>query len=144
MGAPDAYQYSGKHLSDVKRKGNKVSRKVFMTPEAREALDGYLEHEREEGPGALFQSRTGRRLHRTTVQDVLGAIRNQANSQLPEDERFTFSPHTLRHTFLREMACTHCKRRSKSAPGGGPKVRHPGSGISRLAAGVNSLLQSVV
>jgi len=37
-----------------------------------------------------------------------------------------------------------CKRRSKSAPGVGPKVRHPGSGISRLSAGVKSLLQSVV
>jgi integrase/recombinase XerD len=78
-----------------------------MTPKAREALDGYLEHEREKRSGALFQSRTGRRLPRTTVQDVPAAIRNQTNSQLPEDERFTFPPHTLRHTFLREMARKH-------------------------------------
>ena len=48
------------------------------------------------------------------------------------------------HTIERNETGEVCKRRSKSAPGGGPKVRHPGSGISRLSAGVKSLLQSVV
>ena len=54
--------------------------------------------------------------------------------------RFTMLFERLAIAWMQEA----CKRRSKSAPGGGPKVRHPGSGISRLSAGVKSLLQSVV
>ena len=63
------------------------------------------------------------------------------SSELPLTIRF---PSGLKLTLWRESRCPVCKRRSKSAPGVGPKVRHPGSGISRLSAGVKSLLQSVV
>ena len=38
----DFDQYQGKHLINVKRKGRKVTRKVFLVKDAREALDRYI------------------------------------------------------------------------------------------------------
>ncbi len=78
-----------------------------MTKEARNALDQYLERERGTKAGPLFQSRRGNRLDRTNIDDVVKAVQNQANAQLPEDEQFTFSAHPLRHTCLRQMARKH-------------------------------------
>ncbi len=100
-------QFDGKHFRDVKRKGNKRTKKVFMTREAREALSQYIEQERGRDPGPVFQSKTGNALDRTNVEDVLLAVQNQANAQLADDQKFSFSPHTLRHTCLRQMARKH-------------------------------------
>lgn len=100
-------QYQGKHLLNVRRKGRKVSRSVFLPKEARETLDRYLEKERGKGEGPLFTTRRGNRLRREDVQDILNGVAAQANSTLPEDQRIQLTPHVLRHTMLRKVAEEH-------------------------------------
>src|SRR5207249_3058998 len=100
----DLGQYEGKHFVNVKRKGRKVSAKVFLAGEAREALDDYLQEARGRAVGPLFLSRSGRRLRRSNVDDALKALANQANAHLPAGERIALSAHVLRHTMLRRAA----------------------------------------
>jgi integrase/recombinase XerD len=100
-------QYHGKHFHDVKRKGKKVSRKVFLPKDAKEALDRYLDEVRGRNKGPLFTSRSGERLQRQNVDDTLKALANQANAQLPEGQKIKLSAHILRHTLLRKAAEKH-------------------------------------
>src|SRR5260370_2664674 len=53
----DRDQYKGKHFVNVKRKGKKVSRQVFLSNESREALNRYLET-RGKKAGPLSPSRS--------------------------------------------------------------------------------------
>jgi integrase/recombinase XerD len=71
----DLEQYQGKHFTNVKRKGNHVTDRVFVGQAAREALDHYLADVRGHAPGPLFQSKRGRRLAPQNVADALGQIR---------------------------------------------------------------------
>jgi integrase/recombinase XerD len=105
--ACDFGQYQGKHLRDVKRKGRKVTRSVFLPKDAREALDRYLAEERGKEAGPLFTTRNGNRLRREDVQDILNAIAAQANASLAEGEKIRLTPHVLRHTMLRRVAEEH-------------------------------------
>ncbi len=102
--ALDLRQYQGKHFVDVKRKGKKVSAKVFLAAEAREALDRYLDEIRGRTEGPLLLSRSGERLWRSNVHDALKALQGQANAQLPADQKVRLSAHLLRHTMLRRAA----------------------------------------
>jgi integrase/recombinase XerD len=97
-------QYQGKHFLDVKRKGRKVSARVFLAQEAREALDRYLDEARGREDGPLFVSRSGKRLRRSNVDDALKALANQANAHLPAGQKVRLSAHILRHTMLRRAA----------------------------------------
>jgi integrase/recombinase XerD len=97
-------QYQDKHFLNVKRKGRKVSAKVFVPQEARDALDAYVATVRGEAAGPLFLSRSGRRLQRQNVDDALKALANQANARLPTDQKIRLSAHVLRHTMLRRAA----------------------------------------
>ena len=97
-------QYQGKHLVNVKRKGKKVTRKVFLAKDARESLDRYIDDVRGTTPGPLVCSRAGRRLARQNVDEALKRIANQANARLPEDQQIHLSAHLLRHTMLRKAA----------------------------------------
>jgi integrase/recombinase XerD len=99
-------QYRGKHFTDVKRKGKKVTAKVFLPHDAREALDAYLDVRGRDG-GPLFISRAGSRLQRQNVHATLQALANQANAQRPEGERIRLSAHVLRHTMLRKATEKH-------------------------------------
>jgi integrase/recombinase XerD len=81
----DLGQYEGKHFLNVTRKGRKLSAKVFLAGEAREALYCYLNEARGRADGPLFLSRSGKRLRRSNVKDALKALANQANAQLPPD-----------------------------------------------------------
>jgi integrase/recombinase XerD len=103
----DCSQYSGRHFRDVKRKGKVRTMKVFVPPEAREALDDYLRDTGTAGDGPLFVSRTGRRLERQHVDRLLKQLAAQANTRVPSDERMRLSPHVLRHTFLRKVTQKH-------------------------------------
>jgi integrase/recombinase XerD len=103
----DLDQYLGKHFHNVKRKGRKVSRALFVAAEAREALDAYLDDERGRDPGPLFQSRSGNRLARQNVDAALKAIAGQANARLPDDQKIKLHAHVLRHTCLRRAAEKH-------------------------------------
>jgi integrase len=71
-----------------------VSRQVFLSNEAREALNRYLEV-RGKKPGPLFPSRSGERLGRQNVDDILKQIAAQANAKRRQDEKIHLSAHTL-------------------------------------------------
>jgi integrase/recombinase XerD len=103
----DLVQYQGKHFVNVKRKGKKVSAKVFLPQEGREALDRYLDEVRGRQDGPLFVSRSRHRLERQNVHDALKALANQANAQLPDGQKVRLSAHVLRHTLLRRAAEKH-------------------------------------
>ena len=100
----DLDQYQGKHLVNVKRKGKKVTRKVFLAKDARESLDRYIDEVRGTRPGPLVASRAGKRLARQNVDDALKRIAKQANARLPQDQQIHLSAHLLRHTMLRKAA----------------------------------------
>lgn len=103
--ALDRHQYRGRAFVDVKRKGKVRTAKVFVPPEAREALDAFLVT----GPGGgpLFTSRAGGRLARQHVDRLLKQLAALANSRLPAGEQIRLSPHVLRHTFLRKVTQKH-------------------------------------
>lgn len=103
----DVDQYEGKHFHNVKRKGRKVTRAVFVAGEAREALDAYLSDERGREPGPLVRSRSGTRLARQNVDAALKAIAGQANARLSDQEKIKLHAHMLRHTCLRRAAEKH-------------------------------------
>jgi len=103
----DLDQYQGKHFSNVRRKGRKVTRAVFIAGEAREALDAYLDKVRDRQPGPLFCSRSGKRLARQNVDSALKAIAAQADTRLPDDQKINLHAHVLRHTCLRRAAEKH-------------------------------------
>lgn len=113
----DIDQYRGKHFTNVKRKGKKVSRLVLIPKNAREALDQYVGDVRGKKPGPLFCSKSGRRLARQNVHDALQGIANQANSTLPKDQHIHFSAHVLRHTMLRRAAAKHGVQYAKELSG---------------------------
>ena len=102
----DIGQYQGKHLVNVKRKGKKVTAKVFLPKEAKEALDRYLDKVWGRGDGPLFIARgkNAKPLIRQAVSDLLNLIAAQANARLPESQKIHLTPHVLRHTMLRKVA----------------------------------------
>jgi integrase/recombinase XerD len=99
----DLAQYEGKHFLNVKRKGKKVTRSVFLPRDARDALDLYVKEVRDAEAGPLFCSRQSHRLARQNVDVVLKEIAARANAKLPEKERISLSAHILRHTMLRRV-----------------------------------------
>jgi site-specific recombinase XerD len=109
--------YEGKHLANVKRKGKSVSRKVFLSKDAREALDRYMEEDRGKKPGPLFCSRSDARLQRQNVDDALKEFAAHANATLAEDQQIRISAHLLRHTFLRNVARKHGVEYAKELAG---------------------------
>jgi integrase/recombinase XerD len=102
------YHSGGFHL--VKRKGNKVSRKVPLPKEASRWLDAYLEQRGDGGSALLeddeplFVSRYGNRLHPRDIYRIMERICSQASAQLSEGEKMRLTPHMLRHTFLKRVA----------------------------------------
>ena len=88
----------------MKRKGKSVSRKVFLSKDARHVLDRYIAKDRGKQSGALICSKSGRELPRQAVDEVPKSIAGQANSTLPAREHVHVSAHVLRHTFLRRAA----------------------------------------
>jgi integrase len=105
--ALDYSQYHGRQFVNVKRKGKKVTRRVFLAKNAREALDRYIAEERGMEPGPLICSRTGKRLARQNVDDILKQIAGQGNTRLAKDQHIHLSAHLLRHTMLRKTAEKH-------------------------------------
>ena len=107
----DMHQYRERALHEVKRKGAKVTKRINLHREAREARDIYIEEVRdasEGGPsGPVFVGRSGRRLTVHGVGYICSRLARQASVSLPEAERFRLTPHMLRHTFLRRVADKH-------------------------------------
>jgi integrase/recombinase XerD len=105
--ALDRSQYRGRSFHDVKRKGKVRTAKVFVPPEARDALDAYLTAAGSSPDDPLLTSRSKVRLARQHVDRLLKQLAAQANSRLPADEQVRLSPHVLRHTFLRKVTQRH-------------------------------------
>jgi integrase/recombinase XerD len=99
----DVDQYNGRYLTNVQRKGKTVTPKIFLVKAVRGYLDHYIEQERGDEPGPLFQTRTRKRFSIQHVDYVLKKLAGQANATLPAKEHIDVHPHILRHTMLRKV-----------------------------------------
>lgn len=98
-------QYERGRLLNIQRKGrDHVTSEVPLSLDAREALDSYMDTERVNEEGPLFQSRNGKAVSQQVIDQVVRRIAAHANSKLPADEHIEVSPHVLRHTSLRKWA----------------------------------------
>ena len=102
LGGLELSQYRRRALHDIKRKGDKVTKRILLSRDTCEALGRDIKEERDEGPGTLFQSKNGKPLAQQDVDYVLSRIAPQANARWPEKDRIEVSPHVLRHTALRK------------------------------------------
>jgi len=112
----DREQWDGHALTRVRIKGNRRIKAVPMTAEGRKAVEEWVKA-RGDAPGPLFLTARRQRLGRKQVYEILKRVERQANAHLPVKERFTVSPHVLRHTFLRKLAETKGVQYAKEASG---------------------------
>ena len=99
----DVHQYRDKGLYDVIRhKSKRVTGKIPIPQEARLFLDQYLSSRNSTSEEPLFIGRYGARLKTLDIYRICQRVLKQALAYLPEQEKFHFTPHKLRHTFLKE------------------------------------------
>ncbi|CDZ76801.1 site-specific tyrosine recombinase XerC [Legionella massiliensis] len=104
----DVYQYHSKGLHQVMRhKSKRISNKIPLPQEARGVLESYLKERSPEPEEPLFVSRYGARLKTLDVYRICQRVLKQALAFLPDHERFAFTPHKLRHTFLKRVTDKH-------------------------------------
>ena len=104
----DVHQYRDKGLHEVIRhKSKRVTGKIPVPQEARLFLDQYLLLRRPELEEPLFIGRYGARLKTLDIYRICQRVLKQALAYLPEQERFHFTPHKLRHTFLKKVTDKH-------------------------------------
>lgn len=101
-------QYRQKGLHEVLRhKSKRVSQKISLPQECRIYLDSYLDARETQEDEPLFMTRYGTRLQTLDVYRICQRVLKQALAFLPEHERFKFTPHQLRHTFLKKVTDKH-------------------------------------
>ncbi|ARB92654.1 tyrosine-type recombinase/integrase [Legionella longbeachae] len=101
-------QYRQKGLYDVLRhKSKRVSQKIPLPQESREYLDQYLTLRKGLDDEPLFITRYGTALKTLDVYRICQRVLKQALTYLPESEQFSFTPHQLRHTFLKKVTDKH-------------------------------------
>ena len=98
----DLDQYQGKYLVNVQGKGNHFD-DVYLSAEARRALDDYVEKERGTAPGPLFLSSRGQRHSRQKIDSFFRKVAAQANTRLNDEEKIHLHPHKLRHTSVKRV-----------------------------------------
>lgn len=103
----DLAQYHHRGLHGVKRKGARVSKKIPVPSEARDLLDRYVNEHRGHAAGALLLSRYGRRLSTRDIARICDRLAQQACVHAQKPDRFSLTPHMLRHTFLKRVADKH-------------------------------------
>lgn len=104
----DVHQYRDKGLYDVVRhKSKRVTGKIPVPQEARLFLEQYLLSRSPELEEPLFIGRYGARLKTLDIYRICQRVLKQALAYLPEQERFHFTPHKLRHTFLKKVTDKH-------------------------------------
>lgn len=97
-------QYRQKGLYDVLRhKSKRISNKIPLPQESRDYLDQYLEQRGAFDDEPLFITRYGTRLQAIDVYRTCQRVLKQALAFLSEEEKFKFTPHQLRHTFLKKV-----------------------------------------
>lgn len=101
-------QYHQKGFHQVMRhKSKRISQKIPLPQECRDYLDVYLTKRAPDGEEPLFISRYGLRLKTLDVYRICQRVLKQALAFLPEHEKFAFTPHKLRHTFLKKVTDKH-------------------------------------
>ena len=101
-------QYQKKGLSEVLRhKSKRISQKIPLPQESRAYLDQYLKTRSQDENEPLFITRYGTRLQTLDVYRISQRVLKQALAFLPEQEKFEFTPHKLRHTFLKKVTDKH-------------------------------------
>lgn len=108
-------QYHARGLLNVKRKGNKITKKIPLPTEARDLLDKYLilrtsqkdESKEISHQEPLIISRYGSRILTRDIARICDRIAAQASAQLSQEQKIKLSPHMLRHTFLKRVADKH-------------------------------------
>lgn len=101
-------QYRQKWLNDVLRhKSKRITQKIPLPQECREYLDDYLQKREVKECEPLFITRYGTRLKTLDVYRICERVLKQALAFLPEQEKFEFTPHKLRHTFLKKVTDKH-------------------------------------
>jgi integrase/recombinase XerD len=104
----NVHQYHHRGLHQVLRhKSKRISTKVPLPSDAREFLESYLNKRQPKPNEPLFFNRYGQRLTVQDVQRICNRILRQASVNLKEGEKFHFTPHKLRHTFLKKAADKH-------------------------------------
>ena len=87
------------------RKGkDHITSEIPISSSTCEALDDYIEQERHEGDGPLFQSKNSKPINQQIIDQVVRRIAAHANSKLPKEQQIQLNPHLLRHTALRRWA----------------------------------------
>lgn len=94
-------QYKGDALLNIRRKGQRISKKILVPKEAAFHVNNYLADEMREADDPLFTNRGGHRLHRMDVINICKRL-----SMLTPD-RIKLTPHMLRHTFLKRITDKH-------------------------------------
>jgi len=104
----DVRQYHHRGLHQVSRhKSKRISTKVPLPSDAREFLEAYLNERQPKPDDPLFINRYGKRITTQDVQRICNRILRQACVNLEEGGKFHFTPHKLRHTFLKKAADKH-------------------------------------
>jgi len=106
----EQYHHKGLHMV-ARHKNKRVSTKVPLPSDARDFLERYLKTRKATHPleplAPLFLSRYGNRLAAQDVRRICQRILNQASAYLTDEEKFRFTPHMLRHTFLKKVTDKH-------------------------------------
>ena len=104
----NVYQYHSKGLhSVIRHKSKRVTNKIPLPQEARKHLDEYLDTRTLEQDQPLFINRAGNRINARNIYRICQRVLGQVLAQLPEEEKFEFTPHKLRHTFLKKVTDKH-------------------------------------
>lgn len=104
----NVYQYSQKGLCDVLRhKSKRISQKIPLPQESRVYLEQYLQLRKAHEDEPLFITRYATRLQTLDVYRICQRVLKQALAFLPEHDKFEFTPHKLRHTFLNKVTDKH-------------------------------------
>jgi integrase/recombinase XerD len=98
-------QYYNKGFHDIRRKGNMITKRVFLPEDAKQKLDKYLKWREKVQDKVehnfLFINKNYEPLSETAVTRLCQRISRQACVNLSEDEKFILEPHQLRHTCLK-------------------------------------------
>lgn len=96
MSQLDRIPDGGMWIRNVKCKGKKV-RKAYVKEEAVSILLEYIEKERGEAPGFIFQSWRGNRLNQPDIWRIVKNLAIKAQESLPVGVIIDIHPHSLRH-----------------------------------------------
>jgi integrase/recombinase XerD len=101
-------QYKQKGLHDVMRhKSKRISQKIPLPQDSRVYLEKYIATREPLEDEPLFVTRYGTPLKALDVYRICQRVLKQALAYLPDSEQFAFTPHQLRHTFLKKVTDKH-------------------------------------